>query len=126
MPAEYAQALIIAQRNGVAADDAVQRLIALLQRHGKLKALPAIVRELEHHVAQRAADAPTLTVATAAHASDARTQLALHFGDERASTVATATDDTLIGGWRYRDSDTLIDASYKHALITLYKRIVTT
>lgn len=124
MPQEYAHALALSMR-GITDTDVVNAhvhaLIASLKSAGKLAALSAILREYERIVARRRTNRPALHVANEKQVTTATKALAAYkkLGVESEIVI----DDTLIGGWRYIDGDTLIDSSHKAALLALYRRI---
>ena len=125
MPAEYAHALVQALERAHTQEEketCVSRLIDVLKTNGKLKALPAIVRELERIEAQQESAQATLTLARSSDETHARSELATILSDATPQTVTI--DEHLIGGWRYSAGDTLVDASHKHALLTLYRRVI--
>lgn len=124
MPIEYAHALshaLASTTSDAEAEACIDELIGILRRDGKLKALPAIVRELERMHARSRAQQATLTVANEQATETARAELGAYMSKDVHAHVEV--DDTLIGGWRYADKDTLIDASYKTALLTLYRNV---
>lgn len=124
MPAEYAHALYRAIQDAPDSHTAqryTDALIAHLKREGRMRALPAIARELARIDERRAATRPVLSVARERDIERARTQLAKYLDAD--VQPATRVDERLIGGWRYTDTNTLVDASYKRALLDLYARI---
>jgi F0F1-type ATP synthase delta subunit len=92
--------------------------------HGRLlgSILRGALRELEHDVV---AKAPQLVVAKADEAtlSKAKAALANLGGGETLSPVVKA-DDTLIGGFIVKASGKQVDASYKRALLEMYRKVV--
>lgn len=125
MPSEYAHALKRALEETTTETQqiaCVEELFRVLQKDGKQKALPSIARELER-IFERATQAQAvLTVATSDDEKKARAELLNRLPN--AQPTHTNIDEEIIGGWRYTESDTLIDASHKQALIELYRRIV--
>ena len=125
MPLEYAHALHNALKKASTKNEAtshVDALVATLKDSGKLKALPAILREYQRIQLRKNAQKPTLTLSAKEKESEALKELEQKLG-EKVSDVAIATDENLVGGWRYVHHDTLIDASYKTALLELYRRV---
>ena len=126
MPAEYAHALYqsltgITDESVISAR--VASLVQVLKKAGKLKALPAIMREFMRIHARTTAVQPVLMVARAADVPGAQRALAARVPEAAATTIETVIDDTLIGGGGYVYRDNLIDTSYKAALLALYHRI---
>lgn len=125
MPTEYAHALYRSTKELTTKKEIVARvesLVDVLRTEGKMKALPGIVREYERIQASHSAGNPTLTVAKEADTKRALAELKKHLENKKADTQVVI-DETLIGGWRYSDKDTLLDTSYKNALLELYRRI---
>ncbi|QSH39551.1 F0F1 ATP synthase subunit delta [Candidatus Kaiserbacteria bacterium] len=125
MPAEYAHALHNTLKKASTKSEAsghVDALVAALQKSGKLKALPAILREYERIELRKNAHKPTLTLSDTKDEGIARKELEQRLG-EKISDVAIETDENLVGGWRYIHNDTLLDTSYKAALLELYRRV---
>ena len=125
MPTEYAHALT--QSLAGVTDDSVigarvDAFIATLKKHGKLKALPAIARELERIQARAHSQQPTLFVAQKSDEERALTEARAQLNRDLPH-VEVIVDENLTGGWRYVDSDTLLDTSYKAALLKLYRNI---
>lgn len=123
MVVEYAHALK-KSTTGATKQQLTKRFDAfleLLKNEGKLKALPAILKELQRLDEQEQAQAPTLYVAS--KKAETRAKRELKEALEEKSTPTVATDETLIGGWRFVGGDTLVDRSYKTALIKLYRNI---
>jgi len=124
MPNEYAQALFRAQQTTADPHKTVEALVSLLKRSGKIKALPAILKAYERLEAQHHAHAPRIVLADESDAAMAQTKVRSLLG-EKASQADMHINKTLIGGWRYEDKDTLVDASYKKVLLQLYRTITT-
>ncbi len=84
------------------------KVVAYMRSRGHLSLLPTVLRILE-----RAPDTrPTVTVA---HERDAKG----HNKDER-----VIVDPKIVGGTIKRNGSQYRDASYRNALVTLYKRII--
>lgn len=126
MPVEYAHALSRSLENATSSSEAearVDELVTVLKREGKMRALPAVLRELERLQARKSSQKPTLTVTKESDSRKALEELGNHLS--KVPEVEVKTDERLVGGWRYTDSDTLVDASYKTALLELYRRVTT-
>ena len=116
----YAQALFEAsQKEGANAKTLVKNLARHLEADGRVKLLPAILRDLQRLDAAQAKLAPTVEVAHA-HESAAALKSAKQYGihAEHASV-----NPALIKGWRATDNGKLIDHSAKRELIDLYRSI---
>ncbi|MAJ97086.1 hypothetical protein CL644_02220 [bacterium] len=127
MPIEYAHALHNARKKASTKDEAanyVDALVATLKESGKLKALPAILREYQRIQVRKNAQKPILTLSTKEEEDEALKELEQRLGD-KVGDVAIATDENLVGRWRYVNHDTLLDTSYKAALLELYRRVTT-
>lgn len=126
MPIEYAHALnrsLADVTTKEAAHARVEGLVDALVRAGKTDALPAVLREFERIASQKTARTPQLAVAKESDAQNALHELAAHYTHADTAHTTIITDENLVGGWRYIDSDTLIDTSYKAALLELYRRV---
>lgn len=119
MEKQYAHALSRQLAQGADENTLVSGLVAHLQREGRSKLLPGIVRELKALQARTAKLAPSVEVA-----SDAEVKAALASAQAAGVNATTATiNPSLIKGWRARTGSTLIDRSAKQALVDLYQRI---
>ena len=125
MAAEYAHALVRALNEAPTTAEKGERLsrfFALLKQNGKRTALPAILTELERIEYAHRTQAPRLEVGKEKDGETAARKLRDMLPD--AAEVSPQHNAALIGGWRYRHGDTLIDASHKGALVQLYRRFV--
>jgi F0F1-type ATP synthase delta subunit len=126
MPVEYAHALsqsLESITHNTGAESRVDALVVLLKKEGKMRALPAILRELERLEARKSSQKPMLAVSKESDLQSAFEELRGYLSTT--PEIATKIDERLIGGWRYTDRDTRIDASYKTALLELYRRVTT-
>lgn len=125
MPIEYAHALHNSLK-GVTKDSEVNNyvdaLISTLKKSGKLKALPSILREFERIQLKKNSHKPKLTIANESHKAGALKELEGKIAGS-SSDITITIDQNIVGGWRYENNDTLLDTSYKAALIELYRRI---
>ena len=106
---------------------AVSRLREILVSHGRESLLPRIGKAFEK-IAERESKKTDVQLSIA------------HEKDERSARVAvkdvlaklkiktddlkTRVDPTLVGGWRLEGNGTLVDASYKKALVEMYNRAI--
>jgi len=126
MPIEYAQALensLEGVTSEAQATERVNALVTVLKNAGKLKALPAILREFKRMQLRKTAQRATLTIAHKDTEQVARAELAARLTEKTVGDISIAIDENLIGGWRYVDHDTLVDTSYKAGLLELYRKI---
>lgn len=107
----YAQALIRTARTD-GAKVAVERMVALLKRHGRVALLPGLVSALKRELV-REAKYPEREVIVA-RAADASTYAT--------DTDQVRVDESLIGGYQVREKDTLHDRSYKKQLLSIYQK----
>lgn len=116
----YAEALVKLVEKGMKPREAAGALAKLLERRGRTRSMPRIVRALRS--LSEAARAREKTVLCVARRSDERSARAESGVSKDAHVVV---DETQIGGWSVRGGGRLIDASYKQALVALYTRIRT-
>ncbi len=123
---DYAAALISLKQAGNDDETIVRGLVRTLRARGHLRLAPRILRayaqaEAEHERKHRA----TLVVA---RSEDAQ-KFAVPIEQAHAMLGATDTrpevvvDDTLVGGYVLTTGTHMLDASYKQALIALYRRL---
>jgi hypothetical protein len=89
----------------------IDTTVKLMKSKGHLSLLPQVMKILE----RSEGSADTLTVA---HERDA---YKLHTRFPGAKVVI---DPTVVGGYRARKGSKLIDASYRKALVTIYKNVI--
>ncbi len=119
MEKTYAQALNNALQNGSKEDELVASLVSHLKAEGRMKLLPAILRELKTLQARTKTLGATLEVAEESGKDKAREE-ARALGIDAAEVVV---NPLLISGWRAREGGRLIDRSGKRALVDIYRRI---
>ncbi len=118
----YAQALFReAQKEGADAKTLVSRLAAHLERVGRRKLLPGILREFKRIGAQAEKLMPTVEVAHQKDAAQALTEAAAH----GIHAAHAHVNHDLIHGWRASGNGKTVDASAKAALVRLYQNITT-
>ncbi|MCR4325738.1 MAG: F0F1 ATP synthase subunit delta [Patescibacteria group bacterium] len=129
MEESYAQALWHMVEKGMAPKEAVQRMHSLLVSRGREGLLPRISRAFKRLAEKkRAAHSIILSVA---HESDLgrahrETKDILSKMSAQASDVTEMVDSSLTGGWRLEGREMLVDASFKHYLLDLFKKITNT
>jgi len=121
----YATAIFDLAVRGDRTDTLLARLDEVLAAHGHTKLKPDILRELAR-IAQEAEEreTPTVTVARDEH----ETSLSDRIARARESLGAsrphrTSVDPRVIGGYRVEANHRQIDATYKTALLKLYRNI---
>ncbi|MDP2648574.1 MAG: F0F1 ATP synthase subunit delta [Patescibacteria group bacterium] len=126
MEESYAQALWHMIEKGMTPKEAVQRMHSLLVSRGREGLMPRIARALKRLAEQkRAARSITLSVAREGdlrHAHREAKDVLSKMGAQ-SSDVTEAVDSSLTGGWRMEGRETLVDASFKSQLISLYNLI---
>ncbi|MBI5405419.1 F0F1 ATP synthase subunit delta [Candidatus Kaiserbacteria bacterium] len=103
-----------------ASDAAVTKLILHLKSAGRMKMLPAIVRELQKVAARRHALRPRVEVAHKKEEGEALRAAAASGIVVRYASV----NPSLIFGWRARGDDMLVDRSAKQALLRIYQKSI--
>ena len=101
------------------ASEAVSKLVAHLKSTGRVKMLPAILRQLRTIAARRRALAPVVEVAHEKEAARALRDAAAAGIVAKHVHINTA----LIHGWRARSGSQLVDRSAKRALIDIYQKV---
>lgn len=116
MEQTYAHALMRLTAKGISPSDAVASIASALRARGRIALLPRVGRAYARLTA-RFAQKNTTRIAVA------RTEdsvMALKVASASEATINI--DDSLIGGWRIEQADTLRDASYKKYLLEIYNR----
>jgi len=120
MHAHYAIALRNTIASGMDEAKAVDGLIALLKKEGKMKLLPGIVRELRNLEARAQVLAPKVEVAHKADEAEALAEAAKHGIIAKHASVNHA----LVSGWRAQANGKLVDRSGKRMLTDIYQNVV--
>lgn len=116
----YAKVIQNLITKGVSESDVMKNLMAHLERKGRVKLLPSILRDLKVEQARA-----TVTGATVEVAKEEDAKQALASAKAQGITAEKAqVNPLLLSGWRAREGGTLIDRSGKRALVDLYARIV--
>jgi len=115
----YADALRNLSLKGADEGKLASNLLAHLAQTGRMKLLPAILRDLRTKELQNKAVEASVEVAREA---DAKKALA---GAKEAGieAVTASVNPSLLSGWRARSGGTLVDRSGKRQLIELYRNI---
>ncbi|HEY0010376.1 MAG TPA: hypothetical protein VGB97_00480 [Candidatus Paceibacterota bacterium] len=115
----YAQAVdVLIRERGMGEDEVFTKLMAHLQKTGRTKMLPQLLRELKTLRARQSSRGPLLEVASDAEAKAAEAAVLAE-----GVTTTAAVNPSLVSGWRLTTADTLRDRSGKRALIDLYRSI---
>lgn len=122
----YVTAVLELLESGSQVETVLGNLRTVMTNRGHLKALPAVLRDVERALMQsKDSTAAVVTLArasdTEALASDIKTALATLGAD--AKDVTTVIDDTIIGGIIATYNHRQIDQSYRTKLTTLYQQI---
>lgn len=105
----YAQALVALVHKGMSPKDAVNKLAEMLKKTGKSRIMAQLKPAL-----MRLQNKESGAVVYVAHKHDAKHA-------PQASDTRVIIDDSLIGGWRMVNGNTLVDASYKKQLLDMYR-----
>jgi F0F1-type ATP synthase delta subunit len=115
MESFYAQALWKSIQKGTDPKEAVASLVRILKDESRLELLPRIRLAIKRIAAREKNMRPRMYIAHEKDAKHALAQGGVHDADVH-------VDATLIGGWRLETSETLIDNSFKKALLGIYTR----
>ena len=125
---EYAQALfeITLQVDSTLCDEYVDSFLTLLKEKGHTALLPQIIKKFEYITeTEGKKNIVTLTVARESDSNDSKKEaIALHGNLENKAEIDIAVDERIIGGFVLKDSDLVIDASYKNMLINMYRKLI--
>ncbi len=116
MEQKYAHALRKLAEGGIAPQDAVAAVARALEARGRGGLLSRVGKAFAR-LAVRAARRKRKTLIVARESDAAAARAASGFAE-----AETIIDDSLIGGWRLEEGDTLTDASYKKYLLDMYNR----
>ena len=126
MKQTYTAAILDLIDQGIPVDDVLRDVQAVMARRGHTRLYAQVLRTVARMLSARAARAG-VTVAIA-RSSDAEVHAAAIKEAVAAlaseGTYTTTVDPTLIGGFVARSRDRIIDASYKTALLRLYRSII--
>jgi F-type H+-transporting ATPase subunit delta len=125
MKQAYITALVNSLLEGKEVDSLLLSTKQLLAKKGHERLWPAILRgalrELER---SGRANVPQVTLSKDSKETSAKLSEALKaLGVEGDATYETKIDESLIGGFIVRYKDRMIDASYKKALVDLYRKV---
>jgi F0F1-type ATP synthase delta subunit len=117
MEQAYAQALLKSVHAGTSPKEAVSAVAHALKAQGRIELMPRIVRALTRLAEREHNNRPRVYVA---REKDGRAA----FASSGVKEADVCIDETLIGGWRLEDGETLMDASFKKMLLDMYNRAV--
>lgn len=117
----YATALHRAIQQGTDAAKACESLVSVLTREGKKALLPSILRAYQRLVFAHKRSGTTITLANTQNEKAARAACMQAFG---ATDASIHIDETIIGGYAIEHQSKRIDNTYKSALLTMYRSII--
>ncbi len=117
MEKAYAQALLKSVQAGKDPKEAVAALATLLKSQGRMEIMPRVIQAIS-----RAAEGERSNRSRVYVASEKDGRAA--FTESGVAEADVIVDESLIGGWRLEDGETLIDASFKKMLLDMYNRAV--
>ena len=109
----------LAAREHARPKDIVSGLVAHLKTHGRLKLLPAILREVRMTHLRKQETLPSIEAASEKEGIAAKRTVAAEGMEIGKMTI----NPSLIRGWRAQGGGILIDRSAKRSLIELYRNI---
>lgn len=118
MERSYAQALWNMVEKGKDPKAAVAALTEVLKKHGRVELLPRIAKaflRLSESEANKSKN--RLWVASEKDATSAMKASGVQEAD-------VCVDESLIGGWRLEQKETLVDVSFKKMLLDMYNRSI--
>jgi len=105
-------------------DEVLVRTEALLTQKGHTRLWPAVLRGVVVELEKRVVDeTPEVTVAKEGSVDKAKLAEVLAALKVQTETVKTVVDPSLIGGFTVQYRDTVIDKSYKRALLDIYRKV---
>jgi F0F1-type ATP synthase delta subunit len=105
-------------------DEVLVRTEALLTQKGHTRLWPAVLRGVVVELEKRVVDeTPEVTVAKEGGVDKAKLAEVLAALKVQTETVKTVVDPSLIGGFTVQYRDTVIDKSYKRALLDIYRKV---
>ncbi|MBI5456650.1 hypothetical protein HY969_02820 [Candidatus Kaiserbacteria bacterium] len=119
MDKAYAQALWKTIQKDMDPKQAVDALRGALEKRGRLSLFRQVGRAFER-IAAREMQKKLSVLVIAEKGSEKRARQ-----ESGAKDAELMIDETLIGGWRLEDKETLRDASWKSALLSIYNRATT-
>tara|TARA_B100000678_G_C17907565_1_gene381954 strand:- start:22 stop:438 length:417 start_codon:yes stop_codon:yes gene_type:complete len=123
----YAQLLLQEKKNRSESefDSFFNLFIQYLQEKKREKLLPAIYREINQLLEQKeSSNETTLVVASDADIDQIKNDIKSYESEFDLENMSIETDKHIVGGYTLKNARTMIDASYRTALLDLYKKIV--
>lgn len=126
MKQAYIKAVLEQLLSGKDGEVIIKNLKIALEKKGHTRLLGAILRgalrQLEHEVV---AKAPQIKVAKNNEDLVAKAKATLAtFSSDSVLTPVVKTDETLVGGYVVTAAGKQVDASYKRALLNLYRKVI--
>jgi F0F1-type ATP synthase delta subunit len=105
-------------------DEVLVRTEALLAQKGHTRLWPAVLRGVVVELEKRVIDeTPEVTVAKEGGLDKAKLAEVLAALKVQTEVVKTVVDPSLIGGFTLQYRDTVVDKSYKRALLDIYRKV---
>lgn len=125
MKQAYITALVNTLLEGKEVDAVLASTKQLLTKKGHERLWPAVLHGALRELEKRGrADVPQVTLAKEIEEKSVKISEALKaLGVEAGAAYDVSVDDSLIGGFIVRYKDRMIDASYKRALVDLYRKV---
>jgi len=121
----YAKALVFVIERGGKPLASVRSLVRVLEREGRMALLPRIVHAFKRLAATDSVrNSVVLSFAKKNTRVSRKMREALRELGVAKKDVRVEVDPTLIGGWRLEGRGTLVDVSYKKALLDIYRATV--
>jgi F0F1-type ATP synthase delta subunit len=97
---------------------------AVLEKKGHMRLWPSVLKGTMQALNKRLSDSqPEVLVAKPGTAGDAMLKAALEAVGAESASHKEVVDETIVGGFVLRFKDKLVDASYKRALLDMYRRV---
>lgn len=122
----YTEATRALLQEGMKPAEAVKNLKKTLERRGHEKLFMRILKNLARELDKSSNTGAVLTVAEESDAKKLQKDIEYIAGRLGIDTkdIETHVDESLIGGFTVETKDTLVDQSYKNALLTVYRRVI--
>lgn len=125
MKAAYTKATLALLTGGKDVEMVLSGLRRTLRAHGHSALLPGILRAALREIEEsKEGTLPRVTVAKTGTEQSFKTKIAEALAELRAGDeFITHVDETIVGGFIAEHNHTIIDRSYKSALVSLYRNI---
>lgn len=109
----YVKAVVTLLREGAVLNDVLKQVKVVMEKKGHLKLYPLLLQSLERELSATDYAASTLTIA--------KPEDEKKYHQKGAKVVV---DPSIIGGYVHTEGFVRTDQSYKHKLLTLYKKTI--